>query len=175
MALPVEFLRQTPAQQVAALRRALAAFYAAEPGLRKQRGREALMRSEAAQADGHSSSEMILVWIPSIRGTPRHALAVPFSGKEMSRETYRNLLLVRLEKLVATNTERAYDLLTGSPEHHPDLYTAARWNPAKDWPIQIMMCGQMGMCLSSIDWDKGWSEHIPAEDLSSLDELLELL
>ena len=50
MALPEKFLRKTPEQQKAALRRGLKAYHEAEPGQEKARGREALMSEEPEPA-----------------------------------------------------------------------------------------------------------------------------
>ena len=72
------------------------------------------------------------VWTPFIDGRLVFGLAVPFLGTtSVNRQRYEDLLQDRLEDLMSADPKWAKDLLTVSPEHHPNLYDIALYNPPK--------------------------------------------
>jgi hypothetical protein len=122
-----------------------------------------------------STSQVVTVWTPFSEGRLLSGMAVPFNGSAMDRHTYTNLLQDRLDDLINADPKQAKSLLTGSPEHIPDLYTVALYSPPKDWAIQIMMCDQMMIRLNRIDWERGEFAKRPVDELPGLDELIELI
>jgi hypothetical protein len=104
-------------------------------------------------------------------------LMVPFSGppEQMSRELYQDLLRERFQQLINENPKLAFNILTGSVEHNPDLYELATLGSPKDWPSQILACGQMQMCLDRVEWSKGQSLTLPSNEMPSLEEIVESL
>ncbi len=120
-------------------------------------------------------SDTVAVWQPSSRGTLLPGLAVPFSGLVMRRQRYEALLQDRLQSLIEADPEQAKQVLTGSPDHNPNLYQVAMSNPLRDWPVQMMMCDQMQIRLAAIDWHKGSRASLPPNEMPGLEELVETL
>jgi hypothetical protein len=85
-------------------------------------------------------------WRPSSEAPGSSGLTVPYRGSQkMTRQLYESLLENRLRDLINQNPKEAYWILSGLPEHNPDLYEIAVGSPQEDWPAQILACGQMQM------------------------------
>lgn len=131
-----------------------------------------VIHEDAAQI----TENMVMVWTPFGDGRLLSGLAVPFRGTtSINRRRYEELLQDRLEELINANPKWAKDLLSASPEHHPNLYAIALYDALKQWAIQIMMSDEMMIRLNSVDWDKGEFSQVPADELPRLDELIEQL
>jgi hypothetical protein len=135
---------------------------------------ECFVDAEAEERlDRESMNTSIKAWRPNI-SSGSHDLTVPYRGQQkMTRRLYEMILEGRLKELIDQDPERARIELTNSPEHNPDLYEIATiYGGPKDWPAQIMACGQMQMCLDLIDWTKeGETLYLPADELPTLDAI----
>ena len=136
-------------------------------------GRSGLL--DSGEFGGGAGENAVRVWEPFSEGRVLSGMSVPFNGRTMDRQRYENLLCSRLEYLISADPKRAKDLLTGSSEHNPDLYTIALYNPSEDWAIQIMMCDQMMIRLSRIDWEKGEFTELSFDELPGLDEFVAII
>jgi hypothetical protein len=73
-------------------------------------------------------SRLMKAWQPQgERLSHSRGLMVPFSGppEQMSRELYQDLLRERFQQLINQNPKLAFNILTESVEHNPDLYELA--------------------------------------------------
>ena len=121
-------------------------------------------------------SNLIKAWRPSLTEPGFVGLTVPFSGQQsMSRRLYEPILESRLHQLISKNPDKAYNLLTSSTERLPDLYEVATQHPVEEWPLAILNCGQMQMCLARINWSKGQNLSLEASELPDLEMILEAL
>jgi hypothetical protein len=91
----------------------------------------------------------------------------------MTPQMYRDLLKSRLEEELTESPEQAQQLLEASPEQSPNLYAIARSSPPQDWPEQIMICDQMQILLSRINYPKGQNREFLRSELPGLEELIE--
>lgn len=123
-------------------------------------------------------SSSIKAWRPSSTAPGHSGLTIPYSGPpdKMSRELYESLLQDRIRELITQDPKEAQRVLTSSVTHLPDLYQIATESPEKDWPQQILACGQMQMCLDRIDWNAaGQSLTLPPNELPDLEAITEAL
>jgi ubiquinone/menaquinone biosynthesis C-methylase UbiE len=119
-------------------------------------------------------ANLVKAWRPESQQLATADLTVPYSGppEQMTREMYREALQQRIAELIRENRKRAYEILSASPEHNPNLYEIALYHPEKDWPAQIATCDQMQVCLNQIDWKKtGQSLVIPENELPDLEAI----
>ena len=121
-------------------------------------------------------SNLIKVWRPPLTHPGFVGLTVPFSGQqEMTRPQYEAIMESRLHQLISKNPDEAYKALTSSMEHLPDLYEVATMQTPAEWPLAILHCGQMQMCLAQINFQKGQNLSLEASELPDLAAILEAL
>jgi hypothetical protein len=118
--------------------------------------------------------DSVRVWMPLSRGTILSGFAVPWGGLAMTRQQYESLLQDRLQDLISQNLQQAQQVLTGSPEYNPNLYSIAMSSQPRDWPALIMKCDQMFSRLNQISYPGGQSQIIPRSEMPGLQELVEV-
>jgi hypothetical protein len=133
--------------------------------------------SSAPDPGTKPTSKPIKSWrpeLPNLHGS--EGLTVPCSASQpMNRSQYEMILEQRLQQLVSENPDQARHVLTSSPERLPDLYQIGAQGEPKEWPSQILACGQMQTLLDQIDWKRGTILNLLPSELPTLDEISQAL
>lgn len=95
-------------------------------------------------------------WAPkTVPSNLRALLAVPLSSnQEVTPALHRQLLLVKLRRLVAEAGEDAARALEMSPEHLPELLAIQQREPQSNWAVAILNSDLMMAQLGKINWSK---------------------
>ena len=65
--------------------------------------------------------------------------------------------------------QEAKDLMTGSPDHSPDPYLIALYQPSSEWAVALTNSDSMQSLFNRIDWiQPGRIQSLPEQDLATI-------